>query len=145
MTAETEVTSSHSPGALSMLIAHLARGPPLSVDEAWAFPLRPGDRVGRYEIVRELARGGFGVVYEAVDREIGRSVAVKTVRPGRLLTAAGGAAWLRAEAEAVGSLSHPGIVDVHDVGVENAAPYVVMELLRGETLARRLERGPVGC
>jgi eukaryotic-like serine/threonine-protein kinase len=141
--AEPDAGTRHAPGALSALIARLARGPPVSGDEVWAVPLRAGDRVGRYEIVRELARGGFGAVYEAVDGELGRAVAVKTVRPGRVLSAEGGAGWLRAEAEAVGALSHPGIVSVYDVGAEGGAPYVVMELLRGETLATRMERRPL--
>jgi serine/threonine protein kinase/tetratricopeptide (TPR) repeat protein len=140
---ETDASGTHSPGALSALLARLARGPPVSRDEVWAVPLRAGDRVGRYEVVRELARGGFGAVYEAIDREIGRAVAVKTVRPGRALSADGGADWLHAEAEAIGSLSHPGIVGVYDVGAEDGAPYVVMELLRGETLAHRLARRPL--
>jgi eukaryotic-like serine/threonine-protein kinase len=141
--ADTEASTHASPGALSALIARLARGPPVSGDEAWAIPLRNGDRVGRYRIMRELARGGFGAVYEAVDDKIGRSVAVKTVRPGRALSADGGAEWLHAEAEAVGALSHRGIVSVYDVGAEGGAPYVVMELLRGETLAARMEHRPL--
>lgn len=140
---ESEAGGRPAPGALSMLLARLARGPPVSLDASWAIPLRAGDRLGRYEVVRELARGGFGAVYEARDRELGRAVAVKTVRPGRVLAADGGADWLQAEAEAVGSLSHPGIVAVYDVGAADGAPYVVMELLRGETLAERLARGPV--
>jgi eukaryotic-like serine/threonine-protein kinase len=136
---DTDANAGSAPGALSELIARVARLPPTE-DEAWSIPLRSGETVGRYEIVREIARGGFGVVYEALDRKLGRGVAVKTVRPGRVLTRDGGASWLEDEAEAIASLSHPGIVAVHDVGEANGAPYVVMELLRGETLEARLER-----
>lgn len=144
--AETDVKGGPGSGTLSALLLRLARTPRLAEGEAWVIPLRQGDLVGRYEIVREIGRGGFGVVYEALDRNLGRAVAVKTVRPGRPLAAEGGAAWLRDEAEAIASLSHPGIVAVHDVGEKEGAPYVVMELLQGETLEHRLERGsPLRC
>lgn len=143
---ETDAKGRPAAGTLSALLLRLARTPKIVDGEAWAIPLRPGDLVGRYEIVRELGRGGFGVVYEALDRNLGRAVAVKTVRPGRPLTEEGGAAWLRDEAEAVASLSHPGIVAVYDVGEADGAPYVVMELLQGGTLEHRLARGPrLGC
>jgi tetratricopeptide (TPR) repeat protein len=132
-------------GALSALIARLAEAPASEADQPWSIPLGEGERVGRYEILRELGRGGFGVVYAARDRELGREVAIKTVRPGRALSAEGGAAWLREEAEAIASLSHPGIVAVYDVGQADGAPFVVMELLRGETLEERLaRRSPLG-
>ena len=144
--SETKVNAGPAPGSISALILRLARTPTLAPGEAWAIPLRPGDFVGRYEIVAEIGRGGFGVVYEALDRNLGRAVAVKTVRPGRALAAEGGAGWLQDEAEAVASLSHRGIVAVYDVGEADGAPYVVMELLRGETLEQRLERrAPLPC
>jgi tetratricopeptide (TPR) repeat protein len=96
--------------------------------------------VGRFELVRELGRGGFGVVWEARDTELGRSVAFKAVRasgPGdahreRLLR----------EAEAAARLSHPNIVTIHDLGRTEHGPYLVLELLRGVSLAERLARGP---
>jgi tetratricopeptide (TPR) repeat protein len=138
--AETKVSAAPAPGSISALILRLARTPTLAPGEAWSIPLRPGDLVGRYEITREIGRGGFGAVYEAQDRVLGRAVAVKTVRPGRALAADGGAAWLQSEAEAIAHLSHPGIVAVYDVGESDGAPYVVEELLRGETLEQRLER-----
>jgi serine/threonine protein kinase len=99
--------------------------------------------VGRFELVRELGRGGFGVVWEAKDRQLGRSIAFKAVR-------AGGSSALREErtlreAEAAARLSHPNIVTLHDVGRAEQGPYLVFELLRGETLARRLPPGPVGA
>jgi serine/threonine-protein kinase len=129
------------PGALSALLEELVRAP--DRDEAgWEEALRPGDVVGRFELVRELGRGGFGIVYEAVDRELGRRVAFKALRVGqgprrseeRLLE----------EAEAAARLSHPNIVTLHDVGRSERGPYLVLELLRGETLAARLERGRPG-
>ncbi len=93
--------------------------------------------IGRFELMRELGRGGFGVVYEARDRELGRTVAFKAVRAGsgpredRLLR----------EAEAAARLSHPNIVTLFDVGHSEHGPYLVLELLRGQTLARRLAQG----
>jgi TolB-like protein/Tfp pilus assembly protein PilF len=95
--------------------------------------------MGRFELVRELGRGGFGVVYEARDRELGRLVALKVVATGGL----GGTREDRLvrEAEVAAQLSHPNIVTLHDVGRGAHGPYLVLELLRGETLAERLGRG----
>jgi serine/threonine protein kinase/Tfp pilus assembly protein PilF len=95
--------------------------------------------VGRFEIVRELGRGGFGVVYEARDRELGRSVAFKAVAAGP--NAALREERLLREAEAAARLSHPNLVTLYDVGRAEQGPFLVLELLRGQTLARRLELG----
>ncbi len=128
------------PGALSRLLQEIALAPADDVVAAWKEQLRPGARVGRFEIRGEIGRGGFGSVYEAVDPELGRSVALKALRPhrtGRELSAE----WIKKEAEAVAKLNHPNIVTLFDVGRCAAGPYLVMEFLRGETLAARLERG----
>jgi hypothetical protein len=68
------------PGALTALLQEVAAAPESHGAEPVSLP--PGTVVGRFEIVRELGRGGFGVVYEAKDRDLGRPVAVKFVRPG---------------------------------------------------------------
>jgi tetratricopeptide (TPR) repeat protein len=121
------------PGTLSALLAELAHVPELA-------PMPSvGERVGRFELVHQLGRGGFGHVFEARDPELHRSVAVKLIRPGLR----GAAALLHHEAEAVAQLQHPNIVTLHDVGSCPAGPFLVMELLRGESLAQRLRRGPV--
>jgi eukaryotic-like serine/threonine-protein kinase len=116
-------------------------GPPEGDAGAWVPLPSPGTVIGRFEIVRELGRGGFGVVYEALDHDLGRSVAFKllqatlqpTVREERLLR----------EAETAARLSHPNIVTLFDMGRCAYGPYLVLELLRGETLSQRLASGPV--
>ena len=103
--------------------------------------LAPGMVVGRFEMVKEIGSGGFGVVFEARDRDLGRSVAFKAVRPGvrtRQLDA-----MLLKEAESAASLQHENIVSIFDYGQSEAGPYLVLELLKGETLAGRLARGPL--
>jgi TolB-like protein/Tfp pilus assembly protein PilF len=128
------------PGALSALLAELAHVPG-DTGDSWSRTLRPGAVVGRFELVRELGRGGFGVVYEARDRELGRTVAFKAVRSGQMREIR--EERLLREAEAAARLSHPNIVTLFDVGRCEDGPYLVLELLRGETLGSRLARGPV--
>jgi len=103
--------------------------------------LVPGMVVGRFEMVREIGSGGFGVVFEARDRDLGRSVAFKAVRPGvrtRQLDT-----MLLQEAESAARLQHENIVSIFDYGQSDAGPYLVLELLKGETLAGRMARGPM--
>jgi TolB-like protein/Tfp pilus assembly protein PilF len=126
---------------MTALLEEIARGAGDAAGEGWERALQPGAVVGRFEMVAEIGRGGFGVVWEARDRELGRSVAFKAVR-------AGGAAGLREErllreAEAAARLSHPNIVTLFDVGRCPEGPYLVLELLRGRTLAVRLEGGAI--
>ena len=126
------------PGALTALLADLARAPEAA---GWDLPVSPGETIGRFEIVRELGRGGFGVVYEARDVELGRSVAFKAVRSGSSDAVREQRAL--AEAEAAARLAHPNIVHLYDVGRCERGPFLIMELLRGETLDERLARGPL--
>ncbi len=127
---------------LSAVLAELARTPEVDVDvsSGWTPGLKPGDVVGKFELLCELGRGGFGVVYEALDRELGRAVAFKAVRPGRRITGRS-EQWLQAEAEAVARLNHPNIVTLHDFGRGPSGPYLIFELLRGQTLQERLRAG----
>jgi Tol biopolymer transport system component len=105
-------------------------------------PLTPGTRLGRYEIVDLIGAGGMGEVYRARDERLGRLVAVKVIRGA----AKGDADRLRRfelEARAAGLLNHPNILAIHDVGTHEDAPYLVSELLDGETLRMRLLKGPL--
>ncbi len=125
-----------APGALTALLAEVAAAP--EKQEAEAAVLPAGTLIGRFEIVRELGRGGFGVVYEARDRDLGRQVALKVVRPGRVAADEG---KVTREAEAIARLAHPNLVTLFDVGQSEHGPYLVFELLRGKTLDLRLEEG----
>jgi len=103
-------------------------------------PLSPNARLGPYEIVDLIGRGGMGEVYRAVDTRLGRAVAVK-VLPPELADHAESLERFRREARAIAALSHPNIVAIFDVDAGSTNPYVVTELLEGETLRTRLQRG----
>jgi len=106
-------------------------------------PLAAGTRLGPYEIVAPLGVGGMGEVYTARDTRLDRTVAVKVLPPDLTANPERRARFER-EARAVAALQHPNICTIHDVGVATqGVPFLVMELLSGETLQRRLERGPL--
>ena len=86
---------------------------------------------GRYQVEKELGRGSMGMVYQAYDPQIDRRVALKVLRPD-LLTSEGFAQRFLKEARAIGRLSHPNIVVVHDVGSDQGTIYIAMEFLTGE-------------
>jgi serine/threonine-protein kinase len=96
-------------------------------------------RFGRYEIVRRLGRGGMGEVFEARHVALEARAAIKVMHPA---IAADGATvrHLLREGRATAAIRHPNVVSVFDVGFEHDRPYLVMELLEGEDLERRLER-----
>jgi serine/threonine protein kinase len=105
-------------------------------------PLKPGARLGPYEVAAPLGAGGMGEVYRARDTRLEREVAIK-VLPADV----GGREDLRQrferEAKAISSLHHPNICALHDIGEQDGVHYLVMELLRGETLDKRIQRGPI--
>lgn len=100
--------------------------------------IQPGTRLGRYEIRSLIGEGGMGQVYRATDTALGREVAIK-VLPPELAKAADRLKRFEQEAKAAGSLNHPNILVIYDVGSHGDSPYVVSELLEGETLRERLK------
>ncbi len=99
--------------------------------------LLAGDRLGRYEITGRLGAGGMGEVYRAVDTALARDVAVK-VLPDRVADDPGRLERFKREAQAVASLSHPNILEIHDVGEHDGVHYAVTELLEGQTLRQMI-------
>jgi serine/threonine protein kinase len=102
--------------------------------------LKPGTKLGPYEIQSPLGAGGMGEVYRARDTRLERDVAVK-VLPANLSSDPSLWQRLEREAKAVSKLSHPHICMLHDIGHQDGVDYLVMELVEGETLERRLLRG----
>jgi Tol biopolymer transport system component len=100
----------------------------------------PGKRLGPYEIVSPLGAGGMGEVYRARDPRLGREVAVK-VLPASFSQDPDRLRRFEHEARAAGALNHPNITAVYDIGSHEGSPYVVTELLEGETLRSRLAPG----
>lgn len=99
-------------------------------------------RIGNYDILRELARGGMGVVFQARQRGINRLVALKTILSGQL-AGRDEIKRFQAEAEAAGRLDHPNIVPIFDVGEHNGQPYFSMGYVDGESLSSVLRGGPI--
>lgn len=98
---------------------------------------------GRFEVLGRLGQGAMGTVYRARDPELDRELAVKVLRPGAGTTAdTDGTARLRREARALARLSHPNVVEVLDVGVQDGQVFVAMEFVRGRTLAQWAEATP---
>src|SRR5271169_6555866 len=105
-------------------------------------PLAPGSRLDSYEIIAPLGAGGMGEVYRARDATLKREVAIKVLPeywardPERLRR-------FEQEAQATAALNHPNIVSIFHVGQYDGSPYIVTELLQGETLRDRFRKGPM--
>jgi hypothetical protein len=104
--------------------------------------LAPGTKVGPYEIRSSIGAGGMGEVYHAVDTRLGRDVALK-VLPETFARDANRLHRFEQEARAVAALNHPNILSVFDIGQENGTPFLVSELLDGESLRAVVDRGPL--
>ena len=104
--------------------------------------LTAGTRLGHYEIVALIGAGGMGQVYEARDPRLNRTVAIK-VLPDHMSSLPEARARFEREAQLIAGLNHPHISTLHDVGRHEQIDFFVMELVDGETLAARLERGPL--
>ncbi|MBW3565537.1 MAG: serine/threonine-protein kinase [Acidobacteria bacterium] len=101
-----------------------------------------GSNLGPYQIVSRLGAGGMGEVYRALDTRLDRSVAVK-VLPSDTSGDEKANARFQREAKLISQLSHPNICALYDIGRSNETTYIVMELIDGETLGSRLQRGPL--
>jgi hypothetical protein len=104
--------------------------------------LAPGTRLGPYEILAPLGAGGMGEVYRARDTRLERTVAIK-ILPAQFSCDPVRKQRFEREAKTISSLNHPNICVLYDVGNQDGVEYLVMECIEGETLAKRLERGPV--
>ncbi|HET9596580.1 MAG TPA: protein kinase [Anaeromyxobacteraceae bacterium] len=124
-------------GALTALLREIAAAPEPEAPEPVA--VAPGTVIGTFEVVRELGRGSFGTVYEAIGAGA-HHVALKLIRPGK---GRSGEGQLAREAEAIARLVHPNIVRLLDAGRCDRGPFLVFGLLHGRTLQERLAEGPV--
>jgi len=104
--------------------------------------LAPGDRLGPYEIAAVIGAGGMGEVYRARDTRLNRDVAIKVLH-GDVANEPELKARFEREARAVSALNHPNICQIYDIGHENGVDFLVLELIEGESLAARLEKGPL--
>jgi eukaryotic-like serine/threonine-protein kinase len=104
--------------------------------------LTTGTKLGPYEIIGALGAGGMGEVYRARDTRLGRDVAVK-VLPAPFASDPERLRRFEQEARAASALNHPNILAVYDIGMHDGAPFLVTELLEGETLRERLRTGPL--
>jgi serine/threonine protein kinase/tetratricopeptide (TPR) repeat protein len=102
-----------------------------------------GDRLGRYVVLGPLGQGGMGVVYRARDERLKRDVAIK-VLPEQFANTQDRLARFEREARAVARLSHPNILEIHELGEHEGRPFMVTELLEGETLRERVAVGVLG-
>ena len=114
-------------------------GAPASPEPPGGFT--PGSRLGPYEIVGAIGAGGMGTVYRAHDARLRRDVALKVISAS--FVRADSVQRFEREARAAAALNHPNILAVFDVNIDGPVPYVVSELLEGESLRARIDRGPI--
>jgi len=105
-------------------------------------PLAPGARLGPYEILAMIGKGGMGEVCKAEDSRLRRFVALKFL-PAELARNREALERFRREAEAASALNHPGICTIYDIGEQDGQSYVAMELLEGDTLGNRIKGQPL--
>src|SRR5438874_2039323 len=99
--------------------------------------IEAGKSLGNYQVVAAIGAGGMGEVYRARDAKLGRDVAIK-VLPAAFSENSERLRRFEQEAQAAGALNHPNILVIHHIGIHDGAPYIVSELLEGETLRERM-------
>ena len=104
--------------------------------------LKPGDRLRRYVVLRELGRGGMGAVYLARDDELNRRVALK-ILPAELCRFPDAAERFVREARTISALNHPNVLTIHEIGRADSIDFIATEFVDGITLRRRIDEGPV--
>ncbi len=142
---ESLLAAHDAPGPLDRLAASvdllrrevLASGRSSSPPATGATRLTPGRRLGRHEIRARLGAGGMGEVYRAYDTRLQREVAIK-VLGNRILDRPGALQRVEQEARAVSALNHPNVVTLHDLGGDASFPYLVMELVEGDSVRQLL-------
>ncbi len=100
---------------------------------------RSTQRIGPYRVIEKLGEGGMGIVFSALDERLGRSLAIKVIRGESADDSAARRFWR--EARAAAAVNHPNICQVYEVGEHDGQLFIAMELLEGESLHGRLERG----
>src|SRR5262245_43155097 len=105
-------------------------------------PLTSGSKLGAYEIIAPIGAGGMGEVYRARDPELGRDVAVK-ILPSAFSADTDRLRRFKQEAQATAALNHPNILALYHIGQQDGSPYLVSELLEGESLRQRLQTSPL--
>jgi Serine/threonine protein kinase len=122
-------------------LAHLAVEP----GHVESTELSPGDRIGDFEIIAELGRGGMGIVYAARDRTLGRVAALKLLPASDAIDSAA-SERLIAEAQAASALDHPNVATIYQIGeTHDGHRFIAMARYEGETLRDRLARGPLAA
>ena len=129
LSAELNMPITSSPAAPEVIIS-----PPMS--------LAPGTKLGPYAIVAPVGAGGMGEVYRAKDTRLDRTVAIKILTQG-LADTPEVRQRFEQEARAISSFNHPHICALYDIGHQDGIDYLVMEYLEGESLAARIEKGPL--
>ncbi len=99
-------------------------------------PLAAGDKLGPYEILTPIGAGGMGEVYKGRDTRLNRTIAIKILK-------AGARQRFEREVRAISALNHSHICHLHDIGTQDGMDFLVMEYLDGDTVERRLKKGPL--
>ena len=137
------IAADSAPGERTVAQGPAARtGSPGPPDAPYSVTIGASTTLGRYELMAVIGTGGMGVVYKARDRELGRIVALKTIR-AEFLGSGETVQRFLSEARAVAQLDHAEIVRIFEVGADHGVHFFAMSYVAGESLAARLDRKSV--